>query len=273
MGLFERLAISAFAAADRVWAAVKTVGGAALGSERFDRLVSGLGLREFKGRNWRSEFTARDGSRLVHRPADRCILDEIYGEDAYFRGDGPRPGEVVVDVGGHIGAFALLAARRVAPGGRVLVFEPGPDNLEFLRENLRLNPGLPVRLFECALAEAPGEADLFLADPGTGNPAANTLVDSPGRRRVRVPVRTLDEVLAAEGVGRVDHLKIDVEGAELRVLAGAAQSLGLVRRVVLEIHEPKVSTAEVEAFLTARGFQCRRLAAAGASPLLEGRRP
>ena len=167
----------------------------------------------------------------------------------------------------------MFAARRVAPGGRVLVFEPGPDNLEFLRENIRRNPGLPVRLFECALAEAPGEADLFLADPGTGNPAANTLLDSPGRRRVRVPVRTLDEVLAAEGVVRVDHLKIDVEGAELRVLAGAVKSLDRVRRVVLEIHEPRVSTAEVEAFLKARGFECRRLAPAGGSPLLEGRRP
>lgn len=262
-----------FAAVDLAWGGVKALGRFALGEARFERWVAASGLRALKSRLWRREARLPDGTRLLHRPEDLCIIDEIFKEDVYFGGKGPRPGEVVVDVGGHIGAFALYAARRVVPGGRVLVFEPGPDNLSLLRGNLRRNPGLPVKLLECALAEKAGETDLFIAEPGRDNPAANTLVESPGRRKVRVSVRTLDEALAAEGVDRVDHLKIDVEGAELRVLAGARRTLDRVRRVILEVHEPGVAVSDVETLLAFRGFSCRRLPSVGGSPLLEGVRP
>ena len=69
-----------------------------------------------------------------------------------------RPGDVVWDIGANVGFFALLAARRVAPGGRVHAFEPLPDNLRWLRRHLELNPELEVVVHDKAVGAEVGSA-------------------------------------------------------------------------------------------------------------------
>jgi len=171
------------------------------------------------------------------------------------------PGATFVDVGANKGDFALLAARLVGDAGRVLAFEPEPGNCHWIERSLELNGTRNVRLFPLALSDEDGEALLRLSRQS----GAHTLLPGlPGRTEgeLRVRTRTLDGLLAELGSPRIDMLKLDVEGAELRVLRGAARTLesnpGLV--LLLDLHPALgVDVAEVAQFLRERGFRLRRL--------------
>lgn len=240
-----------FALLESAWGALKRVPGAAA-------LARTLGASSLKTRVWRLETELADGTRLVFREHDRCVIDEVAKDDCYGLAK-IKPGETVVDCGAHIGSFALMAARRAGPSGRVIAFEPGPGTLELLRENIALNAPLRLTLVPAALGEADGETTLYLGEGAEGNPAADTVFETAGRRAVTVPRRRLDAVLAEAGVTAVDHLKIDVEGAELQVLAGGTSVLPRTRRIVMEVHPDRLDPQEVFAFLLKAGFTVRTL--------------
>lgn len=215
-------------------------------------LPSGLlaALRRYKGRRFRYEVILADGARFMYRPTDVCIVEEVYTQRVYGPPELYAPGQVVFDVGGHIGAFAVFAARRVGREGRVVVCEPAPDTLSLLRRNVEDLP--QVRLHETAVSDKEGSIVLRLAE----NPAANSIFGEEGEP-VTVPLTTLDAVHAAEGSPAVDHLKIDVEGAELGVLRGGAKTLAATRRVVMETHPGRAEPAEAAALLEKAGFRVR----------------
>ena len=260
-----------FATAQSVWIFFRMAGRSLLGAERFDLIIDKTGLHGLKSRVWLERFRAPDGSDILYRPHDRCIIDEVYGRSVYS-GTEISPGQTVVDVGAHIGVFSLMAARRVGPKGHVVCFEPSPRAAEVLRRNLEANGLSWVRHHAVALAETEGSADLFVADDAGNNPAADTLSDTPGRGKVSVRLRRLDDVLAEEGIFSVDHLKIDVEGAELRVLDGAPRTLARTRRIAMEVHPPRVDPAEVRRRLEALGFTCRSVSESADSVILDARR-
>lgn len=253
------LRTSASEAAQRAWELMAGGGRALVGPARFDALVGALGLRGFKARWFRFSKPLPDGGRIFLRAEDECIVSEVYEDRVYDRDEPIQEGQVVVDVGGHIGAFALYAARKVGAKGRVVVFEPSPDNLELLSWNLDENALPQIELFPVALADTAGEAELFLAEPGRDNPATNTLFRTEGRRAAKVALARLDDLAPKIGLNAIDLLKIDVEGAELRVLQGAAETLGKTRRVVLELHPGRIDPSEAARLLEAQGFKCRTL--------------
>jgi FkbM family methyltransferase len=267
----ERLAVVLFAAAQGAWLAVRALGRALLGRERFDRFVDQTGLHELKNRSWLSRRLLPDGNDLLYRPHDQCIIEEVYDRDAYGREKIPA-GAAVVDAGAHIGVFTLMAARRVGPSGRVLAFEPSPGSRELLARNVRANGLSWVKVYPAALADAPGTEAFYAADAAAGNPVGDTLSPIPGREAVSVPVLRLDDVLAEAGVSAVDLLKVDVEGAELRLLEGAPRTLAATRRIVMEVHPPRVDPEEVRRRLEALGFSCR-LGTGTGSVILEAVRP
>jgi len=223
--------------ADAVWSAARGLFVALLPA----RAVAAL--QRYKARRFRYE---RHG--LIHRSTDRCIIDEVYDEQVYGPPGLYKEGQVVLDVGGHIGAFASYAARQIGPAGRVIVCEPAPDTLELLRRNVKSLPQVSVH--PVAVSDAVGEIELGLAD----NPAANSIVGAEGRK-VRVPLTTLDAVHQAEGSPEVAHLKIDVEGAELGVLRGGGKTLAKTRRVVMELHPQKIDPGEAVRLLEQAGFR------------------
>jgi len=134
-----------------------------------------------------------------------------------------RPGDVVVDVGAHIGYYTLLLAALVGPKGRVFAFEPGPDNFALLCRNVELNGYANVELFNAAVADRRGRSRLYLSIDNAGD---HRLHESPeSRQSVEVEVVALDDVLRDRG--SIDFVKIDVQGSEGGVLEGMA---GLIAR-------------------------------------------
>jgi FkbM family methyltransferase len=146
------------------------------------------------------------------------------------------PGQLAVDVGGHVGYFTLLLAKQVGPLGQVVAFEPNPEIFETLKENVALNGYGNVTLEKKAVADRPGEVELMLSS-GSPFEGIDSIISDPGPgRRIRVPTVTLDDYFAH--ISRpVGFVKIDIEGAETLALSGMSRILNHDRPpVVVELH-------------------------------------
>jgi len=140
---------------------------------------------------------------------------------------------VILDVGANIGLSALAFADLV-PEGRIVAVEPSPQSVAALRETLRLN-GLQTRVTVApvALAEAPGELAFHEAAHSAGAHLMDpNMLAGIGGRQVVVPVTTLDRLVAEQGLTALHFVKIDVEGFESEVIAGAGESLARHRPLV-----------------------------------------
>lgn len=154
-----------------------------------------------------------------------------------------RPGDLAVDVGANIGYITSLFAARVGSGGRVESFEPHPRIFARLRQNMHRFPEGSARsvcLHECALADRDGTARLFEPRVFGMNEGTSTLLeqsaDSAGNGGFEIRVARLDTVLQDRDIAL---LKIDVEGFEGAVLAGAADALAgkRIRNIIYEAHD------------------------------------
>ncbi len=136
-----------------------------------------------------------------------------------------KPGMTVVDVGSSRGVFALMAARLVGDKGRVLAFEPDPENHRWLKRSIEANGYDTVSLFRFALSDEAGETTFF---PGRLSGQGSMFDARKGRDRTREPfkvkIRTMDSVMKREGIKKVDVMKIDVQGADIHVLRGAKRT-------------------------------------------------
>jgi FkbM family methyltransferase len=142
-----------------------------------------------------------------------------------------RPDDHCLDIGAYGGYYACLFGR-LCPQGRVLALEPLPASFALLRDNLALNSLLDrAEALPCAAAAAPAERVLHRRVGRAGNssltaPAPDflTLLGEPPAEPLTVPAQPVDALAARLG-GRVDVMKLDVEGAEPEVIAGAAATL------------------------------------------------
>ena len=171
----------------------------------------------------------RRGVKLAINPTDPVISGALlFG--VYENGELDlfetllRPGMTVVDVGANIGLYTALAAKGVGPSGRVLALEPDPESFEFLRRTVALNVFENVEPIQFAASAATGNAELYRNPDNRGDSrlyADPLLGDNP----LAVRTTTLDELLGSRSIRDVDVLKIDTQGAEGLVLAGAREML------------------------------------------------
>jgi FkbM family methyltransferase len=147
--------------------------------------------------------------------------------------DSLGPGGVFVDVGANVGFFSLLAARLVGPEGVVYAIEPVPANAERTRVNARRNGFANVTVIEAAAADGDGSTTLRLAAHPGGAAIAAADVPPDHAGSLEVTTVTIDSLIRSGRIRPPALIKIDVEGAELEVLAGMATTLRDVRPVVL----------------------------------------
>ena len=178
------------------------------------------------------------------------VLNGTYEREQteFFRNE-LRPGGTVVDIGAHVGYYTLLSAELVGPTGKVVAFEPNPRNFAFLRRHVTINRCHNVDVEQLAVADRSG-AEGFQAGAGSGT---GRLVEAGG---LSVRTVTVDEFCGARAL-RPTAMKIDVEGAELRVLRGAKAILERDRPVIfLSTHGAQVH-AECLRLLTDLGYSLR----------------
>ena len=186
-----------------------------------------------------------------------------------------RPGSTVVDVGANIGVIAAYAAMRVGPAGRVIAIEPAADNLRVLARNLERNNLANVTIIEGAGGRRRESRQFYLRGDVS---AVNSLFPDSCYAEVTsttdVQVLPVDDLIDA-GIG-ADLVKIDVEGAELDVLAGMPRLLahpGI--HLVVEWHPVLQEAAgyaadELPRQLLDAGFRIDAVGHLGSRPLRSG---
>ena len=190
--------------------------------------------------------------------ADVRVFKDVFLKDTYGV-VGPETLECVVDIGGHIGLFAIHASRFA---GRVISVEPMPANTELFRRNVAEAGRENIELVECAVAGKAGTLEMFVSGNPAGHSAVRSLADDAGVSRT-VRACTLAQLFEKRQVTRCSLLKMDCEGAEYEILHGTGpDTLASIDRLSLEYHDVGVQnpghTAQgLVQLLSRAGFRVR----------------
>jgi FkbM family methyltransferase len=130
-------------------------------------------------------------------------------------------GGVFVDVGANVGTYAMVLARHVGAGGKVIAIEPHPITHARLAFNRTASNFAQVVLV--AAAAGPSDGELMIETDGDNLGASHIVSGDRTGHAIKVPSLRLQRILEDSGVSHVDALKIDVEGYEDRVLTGFFQ--------------------------------------------------
>ncbi|AFY70263.1 methyltransferase FkbM family [Thalassoporum mexicanum PCC 7367] len=139
-------------------------------------------------------------------------------------------GDVVVDVGANIGTYTMRSAKIVGPSGMVIAVEPFPRMAAMNLSNALRNNFNNVRLRVCCVADRDGHQDFWMK---ANKPNSFTLLETPGYNCFNSRVERIDTLFEAEGLSRLDFIKIDAEGVENEVLAGAKHVIDKFRPMIL----------------------------------------
>jgi FkbM family methyltransferase len=175
-----------------------------------------------------------------------------------------RP-QTLIDAGANKGQFAL-AARLAVPGVRIFAFEPLPGEAAVFRRNLADAEGVELQMV--ALSDRAGRASLRVADRADSSsllpltPAASTAYGLHQAAPVEVELRRLDAALTADQLQGTTLLKIDVQGAEAIVIAGATGLLERIDLIYVELsfvplYAGQPLAGEVVTLLDGHGFALR----------------
>jgi FkbM family methyltransferase len=157
----------------------------------------------------------------------------------------PKQGDIVVDIGAHMGRYTIISSKRVGTNGKVVAIEAHPGNFEMLNRNIKLNQLTNVIPLNYAVYSKETKIKLYLPEEDSGFTIYNTIMSNRAGTEdkfVEVNANTLDCLLQINQIREeeVNWIKIDVEGAEFEVLKGATNVLSKSKDIslLIEIHGP-----------------------------------
>ena len=183
----------------------------------------------------------------------------------------PKEGDIAVDVGAHIGAYTIIASKRVGSAGKVVAIEADPGNFDLLSRNIQLNKLSNVMALNYAAYSEEKKIKLYLPSAGEESSYTkyNTLISDRARddeKFVEVNANTLDYLLLSKNLinqeEKVNWVKIDVEGAEYEVLKGAKDILSKSSNITLLIEIHNLSAGDIlykpiQEFLSLHNFKIK----------------
>lgn len=191
-------------------------------------------IEEITGRLWKETIIEVEGTKyaLVDQESFEIINEHESFMPMWLKA---RKGDVFIDVGAHIGKYAIAVAKTIGNQGTVVAIEPNQENYQALKKNVELNRRENIISLNLAAWKNNDEIDLF-----TGHLAGHhsAKIDwKLGSAKVRA--MSLDNVLKQLSIDKIDWIKIDVEGAEWEVLCGLRETVAKYKpKIVAEIsHE------------------------------------
>ena len=184
-------------------------------------------------------------------------------EDDIIKRFTPKEGDIVVDIGAHIGLYTIISSKRVGANGKVVAIEAHPGNFEMLNSNIKLNRLNNVIPLNYAVYSKETKVKLYLPSGESGFTKYNTIMPNWINTRekfVEVNANTLDYLLQLNKIRQeeVNWIKIDVEGAEFEVLKGASNVLSKSKdiAILMELHgPPHIYRPKVEEFVDLYNFK------------------
>lgn len=188
--------------------------------------------------------------------SDALMLWEIWRAKVYDDVRIPiRAGDVVVDMGAHIGAFAVRAAR-LAHSGQVYAYEASGKNFIMLSENCKLNHLENLYIENSAVSNQRGIRPFYTP---SDNGILGSLFQDTSSFMEMVQTTTFSDIIAEHALTQIDFLKVDVEGAEFDILfASPDETLAITRQIVIEFHEFKEDNrrhSDLVDLLSSHGFE------------------
>ena len=169
--------------------------------------------------------------------------DFITREDGIIEHFTPKQGDIVVDIGAHMGRYTIISSKRVGKNGKVVAIEAHPGNFEMLNRNIKLNQLTNVIPLNYAVYSKETKIKLYIPGEESGYTVYNTIMSNRAGNEdkfVEVNATTLDYLLQLNQIREeeVNWVKIDVEGAEFEVLKGATNVLSKSKDIALliEVH-------------------------------------
>lgn len=159
---------------------------------------------------------------------------ELQADDYHLRGMRFEEGDVVIDIGAHVGLFAIYLAKRW-PALKLFAFEPFPANFRNCMENLQLNRVTNVVLSPKAIADDNRSLTMATDPHNSGGASAIVRTFESNGIVTDLASMTLDEVFSLHEIGRCKLLKIDCEGMEYEILFGT-RVLDKVEHLAGEFH-------------------------------------
>lgn len=148
-------------------------------------------------------------------------------------------GDCAIDIGAHAGQYSVLMSAFTGHTGHVYSFEPDPYAREKFKRNFDLNPTLKAPVLESlACSDTSGETILFSKGGNSQSSLARSAVEFDATKAETISIRTttLDEYINKHLKQLPKWIKIDTEGAEIKVLKGSKQLLGSKARIICELH-------------------------------------
>ncbi|MGD0683064.1 MAG: FkbM family methyltransferase [Terracidiphilus sp.] len=201
-----------------------------------------------------------DGFEMAYRQGtvDEAVLKESFSHDIFFSGVPeyqPAVADVILDVGAHIGTFAVLAASKVSRG-TVHAIEACQDTFDYLCMNTALNRMGNLHVHHLALSNERGVCTLYHDAENWGH----SVVHRQSVSSETVESRTLQEFFEENGIARCNFVKFNCEGAEFPILLGSsAETLRRIDMMLVLYHGDlwtDNSKEELMAHLQASGFEC-----------------
>lgn len=159
-----------------------------------------------------------------------------------------RPGMVCFDIGANVGFYTLLLSALAGPQGSIFAFEPAPRNCVFLRRHLAMNSCSNVSVREMALADFDGFASF---DPDLG--VSEGHLSESGSLRIKCAC--IDTLIANGEIAPPGLIKMDVEGAEAKVLQGGSETIARYKPAIFLATHGEQPHAECCRFLKSLGYR------------------